>query len=463
MELMRSWRLERDVRAGAIAVQPSLAISPTLAAPRIALMPFGYPSDDEAHAVSPSAPCCCAQDHLEPLLVRQLRALGGTIRFGTQATEIDAADRIVRVRLVDAAGHSETVAAHYLVGADGPRSGVRDALGIGVDHHGSLGNFVAITFRAPLTTRLPQPPGALNAVDVDGAQGLFVPTSSDDRWVFACEWHPERGERIEDWTPQRCLELLRAASGFPDLAPQLLTVMPFEMAGHTAQTLRSGRAFLVGDAAHRTTPVGGTGMNTAIHAGHNLGWKLAWVRRGWAHPALLDSYDDERRPIGARAVLRSLDRTPPPAGAGLAADLFASYGPDGIAPDSAQVGQRAPHVWLQRRGRRVSTLDWFGAELVLVADRRAPGWRSAVTALAGSGLPIRFRSLGHRNDGAARHRYGVGDGSAVLIRPDGYVAARLPASDDPGPVVRSAVAAALGWSADDPAHRASAARASATV
>ena len=74
--------------------------------------------------------------------------------------------------------------------------------------------------------------------------------------------------------------------------------MPFEMAGHVAVAFRSGPAFLVGDAAHRTTPVGGTGMNTAIAGAHNLGWKMAWVLRGWADDSLLDSYELERRPVG---------------------------------------------------------------------------------------------------------------------------------------------------------------------
>ena len=70
------------------------------------------------------------------------------------------------------------------------------------------------------------------------------------------------------------------------------------MAGQVASALRRGPAFLVGDAAHRTTPMGGVGMNTAIHAAHNLGWKLAWVLRGWAGEALLDSYQAERLPVG---------------------------------------------------------------------------------------------------------------------------------------------------------------------
>ena len=60
------------------------------------------------------------------------------------------------------------------------------------------------------------------------------------------------------------------------------------------------------------TPIGGVGMNTALHDGHNLGWKLAWVARGWADPALLDSYEAERRPVAERNTRSSLRFDGPP-------------------------------------------------------------------------------------------------------------------------------------------------------
>ncbi|MGH3788954.1 MAG: FAD-dependent monooxygenase [Pseudonocardiaceae bacterium] len=185
-----------------------------------------------------------------------------------------------------------------------------------------------------------------------------MPTSTDDRWIYGRKLHPDRGESITDWTPRRCIELIRAGTGLPDLQPEILAIMPFVMGGHVATAFRAGRTFLVGDAAHRATPVGGIGMNTAIHAAHNLGWKLAWVLRGWAGEALLDSCEAERRPIGTENVQRSLRRDPAPAGAGLAWDLGVRYSSAVIEAGSGTgTGERAPHAWVRRR---VSTLDLFG-------------------------------------------------------------------------------------------------------
>lgn len=199
---------------------------------------------------------------------------------------------------------------------------------------------------------------------------------------------------------------MRAGTGLPDLQPEILAVMPFVMGGHVATGFRAGRAFLVGDAAYRTTPVGGIGMNTAIHGAHNLGWKLAWVLRGWAGEALLDSYEAERRPISTQSVLRSLGKGCTIEGNNLSWDIGARY-TSAVIDSGIGIGERAPHVWVRCDGSRVSTLELFDGRLTVLTGLRGGPWRQAVAELAAdvrsavgpalsrpAGVPVTLRQAG---------------------------------------------------------------------
>ena len=179
------------------------------------------------------------------------------------------------------------------------------------------------------------------------AAGLFVPTSTDDRWIYAREWPGAGPIARPTGPPSGAVELLRAGTGLPDLAPRI-DVGDAVHHGRPAWRPRSApaAAFLVGDAAHRTTPVGGIGMNTAIHAAHNLGWKLAWVLRGWAGEALLDSYEAER--LADRRRQRAALAAPGPGPTGRPAwDLGVRYTSAVLGPGA---GGRAPHAWVRRDG-----------------------------------------------------------------------------------------------------------------
>jgi hypothetical protein len=224
------------------------------------------------------------------------------------------------------------------------------------------------------------------------------------------------------------------------------------MAGQVASALRAGPAFLVGDAAHRTTPMGGIGMNTAIHAAHNLGWKLAWVLRGWAGDELLDSYPRERLPVGVSNVRRSLN-APEADEDGLQRDIGVRYRGAELAPGT---GIRAPHAWLRRGGDRISTLDLFDGRLTVLTGPDGAPWLRAAAPLAGAGLPIAALRIGvdlQPEDDAFEERYRLGAGGAVLVRPDGFLAWRHPdvPSRQGGPGIGAAaelgaaVARTLGW------------------
>jgi putative polyketide hydroxylase len=140
MELLRSWGIEQQVRAGAMPVEPLVSVSETLVAPAQGSLPFGFPTAEEALAVSPVIPGCVPQDHLEPVLRDHLVECGGTVRFGTELIELSTGTFGVRAELLDrATGVRRRVRSTYVIGADGPRSTVRTRLGIGVDELGSLG------------------------------------------------------------------------------------------------------------------------------------------------------------------------------------------------------------------------------------------------------------------------------------------------------------------------------------
>lgn len=426
MEIFRSWGIEGKVRAGAIDVRPVMIMSRTLTSGQGFVAPFGYPTDEQALAVSPCTPCCCPQDHLEPVLVEHLRERGGRIRFGVEVVALTCEPTGVHAELVDLrTGGRNRVLAEYVIGADGPRSMVRSAVGIGIHDMGTIGEFVAVTFRADLARLLPDLPGAINSVDIPGAEGVFVPTGAGHRWIYAREWQPAAGDQLTDWTADRCLELIRTASGVPDLEPEILSVMPFTMGGHVADSFGGGRAFLVGDAAHRTTPVGGTGMNTAIHAAQNLGWRLGLVLGGWAGESLLDGYEHERRPVGIRNVTRSLRMGPPAPGEDpLAADLGVHYA---TSAENSGVGTRAPHAWIRFAGQRISTMDLFDGRLTVLTGDAVPSVRRMAARRSAGGMPIQVVSVGKEvqdPDGELGRKLGLGSNDVLLVRPDGFVAWR---------------------------------------
>ncbi|MEI0735979.1 FAD-dependent monooxygenase [Paenibacillus sp. JTLBN-2024] len=112
-------------------------------------------------------------------------------------------------------------------------------------------------------------------------------------------YDPEGGEEsIADYPEERCIELIRAAIGIPDIPVTLHKVLTWEMAARVADSFQQGRMFLVGDSARIQPPSGGLGGNTGIAEAHNLAWKLAAVLRGeTAGPDLLGTDDAERRPV----------------------------------------------------------------------------------------------------------------------------------------------------------------------
>jgi putative polyketide hydroxylase len=418
MEILRSWGLEQEVLDRSEPAQLAMAIRPVLAAPGSEIS-LGLPTEEMLTALTPTRFATFPQNELEALLLAEVRRWGGEVRFGARLTSVSQDESGVTITVQPAAPAAPTeVTARYLVGADGGRSTVRSLLGVEVDELGSEGHHLSALFHADLSAVMPAMPYVLAATVAPGAEGLFATTGRRDRWIFDVEWHPEAGETIADWPVERLADRIRRAVGLRDLQPEITGIFPWSFGASVAQRQHSGRVFLVGDAAHRTTPRGATGMNTGIADGHNLGWKLAWVVRGWASPSLLDSYEPERAPAGRANAVASLE-TGMGKGAerAIGQDFGVRYVSGAVIEGHPLVGHRAPHAWVGVDGRSVSTLDLFGDQLTVLTGAYAdPG---------PVGPHVRCLRLGQDfgdPNGNFAAAYGLGPEDAVLVRPDGYVA-----------------------------------------
>jgi putative polyketide hydroxylase len=420
------------------------------------------PAEDDGSGASPCSYGPIDQDKLEHLLREEARELGAELRFHTELTSFTQDNQAVTARLTDRqTGTTEVVEADYLVAADGFHSPVRHALGIEVDGPGPLFTTMTAIVEADLTAALrgrtvsiaylqqPRPFTILLAHDEAGR-----------RWVVGTGYDP-RSESLDDFGDRRVAGMVRAAAGLPDVEvrvlPQIpgtdLKVLGFPIGAHVARRYRSGRVFLAGDAAHTWPPTGGLGANTGIQDAHNLAWKLAMVHHGQAGPALLDIYEQERRPVGlltmGQALARFGTRMGPDAGPALIDYGAVSMGyryplDDGgdttpllPAELAGQPGTRAPHVPITLAGRQASTLDLYGTRLVLLAGPAGHAWIGAAARMAA--LLDR-----HQATAEVAKAYGLEEDGASLVRPDGFVAWRSPSGvPDPTAALGAAVDATL--------------------
>jgi putative polyketide hydroxylase len=396
MELLRDWRLEDEVLAGGVDADVWLWECPTLArAAEGSAHEVGYPSREQAAVVSPCAPGTVPQDWLEAVLRRHVAALpSARVELGTQLVAVDNAPDEVRATLLDRTGRMRTVRSRYLVAADGAHSPVRRMLGVEMcDRHGAYRG-AQVVFRASLWHLLGSIRYALYVVTTPAAPGVFLPAGRGDRWVYG----PTDVEDPSELEATRLAEMIREGAGVAGLDPHIERIGPFHSPGQLADRFRVGRTFLVGDAAHRVTPRGGTGMNTALLSGHDLGWKLAWMLQGWAEPDLLDTYEAERRVVAEHNIIRSTD-------------------PNGsrrrvVDELSVDLGGRVAHAWLPSASGRVSTLDLLGPGWTLFTGPSREAWDAAGPAPR---APLTVRAL----DAVTARALGVRGDGALLVRPDG--------------------------------------------
>jgi putative polyketide hydroxylase len=313
MELFRTAGVEPDIRAAAsvLARNHGILQAESLTGDNQRWLFRQIDPGGGLAALSPSSWCLCSQNDLEPVLLDHARRLGGDIRFGTELLSFEQDADGVTARILDRdSGRTRSVRADYLVAADGPRSPVRGALGIGQTGAGELFHNVSVTFHAK---RLAEAVGDRHFIacyltnpDADGA---LLPVDNEAEWVFHLPWHPERGEPLEAFTDERCAAHIRTAVGVPGLEIEITGKAPWHAAERVAERYVAGRVLLAGDSAHEMSPTGAFGSNTGIQDAHNLAWKLAAVLGGWAGPGLLETYGAERRPVAVATSARASERS----------------------------------------------------------------------------------------------------------------------------------------------------------
>jgi len=248
-----------------------------------------------------------SQKFVEATLRRHAERLPGVkLRYGVALEKFDDLGTHVEATLRDElTGESVRVNARYLVGADGPRSLVRNALGIawtgatGVRRDFMGGKMFAVYLRAPaFYDVLPHAP-AWMYVSVNARRRAFM-ASVDGKSEFAFHAAVHQGEDADAWDRNDAVRIFSEAMG-TDIPLEVLSIGTWT-AGHSlvAERFQRGRVFIAGDAAHLFTPTGGLGYNTAVEDAVNLGWKLAGVVRGASPPGLLASYEIERKPLAER-------------------------------------------------------------------------------------------------------------------------------------------------------------------
>ncbi|MGE5132971.1 MAG: FAD-dependent monooxygenase [Gemmatimonadota bacterium] len=459
MEVFRAAGLQREVEeAAAREFRQGGAIVAVESLGGKELAYFYHSYNDGVEGLSPADRLFLTQVGLEPILRQRAADLGAEHLFGTDLVSFeDRGDHVRSVLRPHGGGPEEVVISDYLVAADGAHSPVRRQLGIPMTGHGSFADCITIYFKADVNHLMGDRNLSVVYVNHPQLTGFFRFSITGDSGFLAVfstlEPDGTRDTHVgADISTERCISLVRTAlGGEPGLPVEIENIQRWSAMADTAASFQRGRVFLAGDSAHVMPPTGGFGGNTGVADAHNLAWKLAYVTRGLAGPALLDTYDAERRPISAltveqaytRYVLR-VDTTLPkddlmPPLDDAAIELGAIYRSAAVLADQAAeqplddphahswaVGTRVPHLPLAAAGGEISSLDAAGPGFALLAGDGHDLWRRAAAEVSGSlGVDVTVYPVDPGSlPGPAEPSAAAGSGwtGAALIRPDGVIA-----------------------------------------
>jgi 2-polyprenyl-6-methoxyphenol hydroxylase-like FAD-dependent oxidoreductase len=383
-----------------------------------------------------------------------------TVRFETEFVSFEQTAQGVTAKVRDLrSGSIATVESAYLIGADGARSAVREAIGAAMVGQGAFSKNYTIIFKAPdLAARNKFEQAIMYWMVNEDVPSLLGPMDEQGLWFFMATKLDADPATID------AVDLIRRGTGLSDLAIEIVATDFWVAHRLVADSYARGRVFLAGDACHLHPPFGGFGMNMGIGDAVDLGWKMAARLGGWGGNDLLASYEIERRKVHERTIAEAVynygsvanqlvrPALEEPGVIGEAtrrevADIIAATKvrefktlgivlgmryedspivvPDGSEPPvdhymlyvpSAHPGCLAPHLWLEDGS---SLYDHFGDGFTLLVTAGNAKAADAFLAVAAKrNVPVKVLAL---PDNRLRGRYEAG---FALIRPDQHVAWR---------------------------------------
>ncbi|EJS05255.1 FAD-binding monooxygenase [Bacillus sp. MYb56] len=404
--------------------------------------------------ISPSKQTACYQITLEEMMLQCAKKLGGELSFYHELVSYEQNENGVIATIRNRNTKEEsTIYCDYVIAADGAKSKIREQLGILTEGRGTIGGYyMNIYFEADLSECIKGDAFGFTMILHPEVLGALIPVDNVSKWIYHVAYDPIKGERPEDFSIERCKQIIQTAIGSMDIKSEILSVLPWEASESTAVKFQDNRIFLVGDSAHIMPPTGGFGSNTGIQDAHNLAWKLAAVIKGQANPKLLETYHDERYPVAKLTTDHASSILFRAAGReegnlsnmdSLAVTAGYQYCSEAIIDEcntphrmnivdlNGRPGTRAPHFWGTYEGKEVSILDLFGSNFVLLTGAEPSTWTEAARDVSSKlGVNIKVYRVGLSGDFVAQkdvlsELYGIGHGGAALIRPDGFIGWRL--------------------------------------
>ncbi len=243
------------------------------------------------------------QSRNELLMYDWLKSHGGEVHWQTELESFSQNDSSVTVQVKDSSGETQTIEGQYLVGCDGPRSPVRNALGLGFE--GST--FERLFYVADVQIDWKFSHDALTVCLAPHGVVAFFPMPGEKRWRIVGAF-PEGHEK--DASEILYEEIEARIKEEAELELDITRVdwfSTYKVHTRHVDKFSAGRCFVAGDAAHIHTPAGGQGMNTGIQDAYNLAWKLALVIKHAANEKILETYNEERLP-NAKRLTATTDR-----------------------------------------------------------------------------------------------------------------------------------------------------------